>query len=161
MENINLVKFSFLVWLRFQLVTLAAGSLCSLATFKLDAFFFLGYFELINAAFSAVGCASYGLLVYALIKRKDIQYQSELKPIFHHAGWLNVVLLFAIYTVVALATNEIDKGIIAAICFALPVILIGQIAIYWTVSKLQLNEFDNEKLENLLNEFGTEIKEEY
>lgn len=159
MKEINIVKISFFVWLRFQLVIVGFGLLLSIFSFQADSVAFLAYFELINAAFSAIGCISYGLLLYVLIKTYNIQYQSDLKLILYHAGWLNVVLLFMIYAAIALATNELNKGVFAVLGFALAVILVGQIAIYWTVEKLQINDLNSEKLDNLLNELGAEKQE--
>ena len=153
MKEINIGKFGFGVWFKFQLIVVGIGVALSLASLEVSSIAGVFYFEMINAAFSAVGCLSYTLIVYFWKNSIEKATDANLKFILYHAGWLNVVFLFTIFAIGVFFLNEDKASILPVAGFSLLIVLIGLLAIHQEASKLVI--YDNDKLERLVNEMGT------
>jgi ABC-type enterochelin transport system permease subunit len=151
------------MWFRLQIVVIFAACLYAILSLKkgddseIMIFYLIG--EVVNAFFSGLACLSYAIIVYSWIKKTQIETFGQLKLILHHAGWINACVWIAGILSVSgglkLFLHISFKDVQEIAIFTLIPILIGQVAILWTIKRCVTFEKEiSPQVESLIEEIG-------
>lgn len=160
MKKFRLFPFTFKMWIRFQIMSIIVWGIWWLLrndTKLQEALLMIGISSILTAFFSALACISYAIMVFLWIKNTEIHTFLDLKRLLHHAGWINVfffALVVIIYNAISYLSLE-DLQEIGLMAFV--PIVVGQIAIFWTIQQTATFEKEvSQKIKNLIEEIGKE-----